>query len=92
MVEEKNETLKNVMSIVFLILLMVAIAVLMNAVITIYRYHDMLINPIGYSMKEFDLNSCSCIDNQGKFVEIKSIAYNSSIFYNTSFDNKLTFP
>ena len=77
--EEQKEMIKEsshreVVSIIFLILLLCAIGALISATITVYKYKDMLANPIGYNMDRFGLNQCSCLDSYGKTVLISAIA------------------
>ena len=64
-----------ILNIIFLILLLLAISALINSTITIYKYKDMLKNPLGYNLEKFDIATCSCIDNSGKTVEIYSLNY-----------------
>lgn len=56
--------------IVFLILILIAIIALVAATITVHRYAEILTNPLGYNLAQFKLQSCTCIDNFGKFVDI----------------------
>lgn len=78
----KNEEIRdkpinkaNCAQIIFLIILVFAVAGLFSAVIGIYRYHDMLSNPVGYNMEQFGLNYCTCYDSQMRIVPIKGLSY-----------------
>ena len=75
---EKPKRKGTVLNIIFLILLLVAIGALINSTITIIKYKDMLVNPLGYSLDKFEIATCNCIDNSGKNIIIDSISYNSS--------------
>ena len=64
--------------IIFLFLMLAAISGLIIAVGTIYKYRDMLGNPIGYSMDKFGLEYCSCQNTNGEFVNINAIGNNQT--------------
>lgn len=66
----KKITGEQIRQIAFLILILIAIIALVAATITIHRYAEILTNPLGYNLAQFKLQSCSCVDNFGKFVEI----------------------
>jgi hypothetical protein len=72
-IEETKDRKINVQQIIFLILTIIAIGALIFATITIIKYGAMLKNPLGYNLAQFKINSCSCIDNLGRFVNIFSI-------------------
>ena len=80
MEEIKREELEKpkrgvVLNIIFLILLLLAIGALINSTITIYKYKDMLANPLGYNLDKFNISMCSCVDNSGKQIQINSLTY-----------------
>jgi len=84
--ERKSEKHRMAIQIVFLIVLILAISALVGAIVTIHRYADMLMNPVGYNLARFNISSCSCIDDFGKSVQINAIGYipdNKSIQINT---------
>jgi len=81
--EEIKEVRKNYIQIIFLICLIVAICALIYTTITIIKYKDVITNPMGVTMAKFNLNTCTCIGQQG-IVQIKSINFNESIKVFTS--------
>ena len=71
--EENKKT--DYKQIIFLVLLVVAICSLIFCGISIVRYADMLKNPIGYNLKEFEIKTCTCIDKEDKTVKIDAVGY-----------------
>jgi hypothetical protein len=71
--EENKKT--DYKQIIFLILLVVAICALLFSGISIVRYSDMLKNPIGYNLKEFNIKTCTCINSEDKTVIIDAVNY-----------------
>jgi hypothetical protein len=67
----------GVAQIIFLILMLLAVFGLIFAIGTIYKYRDMLQNPLGYNLEKFNLQSCNCFDMQGSLVFIPSINQNN---------------
>jgi hypothetical protein len=55
---------------IFLILLLAAIVSMIFAVVSVYKYREMLSNPVGYNMQKFDLKFCTCINNYGQTILI----------------------
>lgn len=89
-----NEKFKSIMQIIFLILLMIAIGALINTTITIYRYRDMLQNPVGYNIEKFGLQYCTCYDTENKIVPIQGPNLKENLseylpFQNTNCNNNL---
>lgn len=74
----KNEKLRLLLNISFQIILLVAICAIIFTTITIYKYRDMLNNPMGYNMEQFGLSYCTCYDTQFRTVPIKSNLFNDS--------------
>lgn len=72
-VDKSSEKKRQAIQIVFLVVLIIAIAVLLFTVITIIRYKDMLQNPLGYSFEKFGIDYCYCKDVHGGNVIIPSI-------------------
>jgi hypothetical protein len=68
----------TVIQIIFLILLLAAISGLFIATITIYKYKDMLSNPLGYNLEKFKIDSCNCWSEDGKAMFITSTKYNKN--------------
>jgi flagellar basal body-associated protein FliL len=56
-----KEKKKAIINIIFLIVLIIAICALIGTIITINKYDTMLKNPLGYSLKYFNISSCSYI-------------------------------
>ena len=75
---EKSSTKATIIQIMFLIIMLCAIGALINSTITIYKYRDMLKNPMGYNMERFNMVYCTCYDNNFKTIPIKSPLFNSS--------------
>lgn len=69
---KKEEKKSQTIQIVFLILLLLAIGALIAATVTVYKYKNMLSNPLGYNMDKFGLAYCSCQNNQGQIININS--------------------
>lgn len=67
---------KEAIQISFLVILLIAVGALISATVTIYKYKDMLANPVGYNMKQFGLEFCSCQNNKGQFVQINAVGDN----------------
>ena len=71
--EEKKEVIKEevkldkrmVLQIIFLILIVIAIAMLFYTVGTLVRYGDMIRNPIGENLAYWNISSCSYWTEQG---------------------------
>lgn len=82
MEEEKKdlrfEKRRQVIQIVFLIVIIIALSVMVSAIVTIHKYGKLLANPVGYNMKRFDLAYCTCYDSQYRIVPIKSELFNES--------------
>jgi hypothetical protein len=57
---------------IFLILILILIVTLIVAVIRISKYADMLSNPLGYNLKQFNIDYCTCFYNNGEPVVIRS--------------------
>lgn len=64
---------------VFLILLIIAICCLIWATLTVIKYKDIIKNPVGSNLKEFNIKTCTCIDSKGKTVIIDAVGYNSTL-------------
>lgn len=62
-VEKSKDSKSQVIQVIFLIVLVIAIGALIYASISIVRYHDLLMNPLGYNIKQFGINSCLCWKN-----------------------------
>jgi hypothetical protein len=77
-IADKPNNKSTIIQIAFLIILLIAIMALINATITIYKYKDMLSNPIGYNLDKFNLNYCTCYNDEGSEVLIKSLSFNDS--------------
>ena len=75
--EKPNEKSRQIIQIVFLILLAIALAAIIGTTITIIRYGKMLQNPVGYNIEKFGINYCTCYDNQSRIIPIKSIHYSN---------------
>lgn len=71
-----NFTIKDA---IFLILLLCAIVGLFSATITIYKYKNLMANPMGSCMATWNFNTCTCYDSYGSVVPIRSINYNASL-------------
>lgn len=71
--ESTNITRKEVIQIVFLIVLIIAVGALIFTTVTIIKYSDMLSNPIGYNLAKFGIDSCSYYDSGGNLVIIDAI-------------------
>ena len=69
--------------IVFLLLLLIAICALLYSTVAVYRYRDMLMNPVGQNLKNFNINTCTCLDSDGKTVIIDAIGYNHNDLNNS---------
>lgn len=80
MIEETdNYKRKNfIIQIIFLILMASAISGLIISIGTIWKYKEMLMNPVGYNIDKFGLQYCTCYDNTMKIVPIKGLKYNNS--------------
>ena len=69
-IQNRLEKRKQVIHIIFLLLMLVAVSGLIIATVKIVQYHDMLSNPLGYSLKQLGVDSCTCLkDNKPFFVE-----------------------
>lgn len=64
---------KEKIQIAFLIIMLMAVFGLIYAGAKIVTYHEMLINPLGYSLDHFNISSCTCYNSEGVF-EVKSIS------------------
>jgi hypothetical protein len=64
---------KEKIQIAFLIIMLFAVSGLFFCGIKIVKYHEMLINPLGYSLDHFNISSCTCYNSEGYF-EVKSIS------------------
>ena len=64
---------KEKIQIVFLIIMLGAVFGLIYCGVKIVTYHEMLINPLGYSLDHFNISSCTCYNSEGMF-EVKSIS------------------
>lgn len=64
---------KEKIQIAFLIIMLMAVAALIFCGVKIVKYHDMLTNPLGYSLDHFNISSCTCYGQEGYF-EVKSIS------------------
>ena len=73
-IKEKPDYLR----IIFLVILIIAIGALIYTTITIVKYKDILVNPMGVSMNQFGLKYCTCYDSQWRIVSIEGISYNDS--------------
>lgn len=76
----KPDKKSSYLQIIFLIVLIAAICALVFSTITILKNKEMLANPLGYNMYKFGISSCSCLNEDGRLVLLRSI--NSSL--NTS--------
>ena len=65
--ESRREIIWMVIKTIFLILLVITIVALISAIATIVKHKDMLSNePLTYVMERYNLESCSCIDDEGE--------------------------
>ncbi len=64
---------KEKIQIAFLIIMLGAVFGLIFCGIKIVKYHDMLTNPLGYSLDHFNIESCTCYGENGAF-EVKAIS------------------
>lgn len=74
----KKERRKQIIQVIYLILLMSAIIGLFNAVITINKYKDLLQNPLGYNLDRFGLKYCTCYDSNQVPSYIKALSFNKT--------------
>lgn len=58
---------KEATQIVFLIIMLGAVFALIFCGIKIVQYHDMLVNPLGYSLDHFNITTCTCYGQDGPF-------------------------
>lgn len=65
---------KEKIQITFLIIMLMAVAALIFCGIKIVKYHDMLTNPLGYSLDYFDISSCTCYRSDGQSFIVDSIS------------------
>lgn len=66
--------------IIFIFLMIVAIGALINTTITIYKHKDMLINPLGYNLEQYNIDYCMCYANNDKtIIPVPSLSYNGSV-------------
>ena len=72
----KQKKKSQAIQIIFLILLLFAIGSLVSATITIYKYKEMLQNPMGYNMNRFGLEYCSCQNTNKEYVQINAVGNN----------------
>ena len=84
--EEENKTeidkeldMRKKVQIVFLIVSIIAVIMLFWTTLTIIKYKDMIKNPIGANLNQFNIAYCMCHDFQGKFIPIKSTGYNGTL-------------
>lgn len=84
MEEQKKEVLqikkfgfRDILNIIFLILLMVAIGALVSTTITIIKYKNVLINPVGQNLANNGINYCTCYDFENRIIPIKSTNYST---------------
>lgn len=68
--EVKKISRRDVIQIIFLIVMFIAALSIFSAVLTIHKYSTMLKDPMAYNMEYFKLQSCSCIDNFGNVLSI----------------------
>ena len=68
----RKATRAEKLQIIFLILLLVAIATLIICIVVVLKYKDMLNDPLAYNLDKFNLQSCRCLDKDGKSLEIYS--------------------
>jgi hypothetical protein len=76
--EEKEVITKlkgQTLQVIFLIVLIIAIAALVYATITVVRYKDIIVNPIGSNLKQFGISYCDCIKNTGDKIFIPATDY-----------------
>ena len=64
---------KEKIQIAFLIIMLCAVFGLIYAGAKIVTYHEMLINPLGYSLDHFNISSCTCYNSEGMF-EVNAIS------------------
>ena len=64
---------REIIQIVFLIIMFISSLIILAAIITIHRYADLLNNPLGYNLEQFKLQACSCVDNFGNIINIEAI-------------------
>ena len=64
---------KEKIQIAFLIIMLMAVFGLIFCGIKIVKYHEMLINHLGYSLDHFNISSCTCYNSNGMF-EVNSIS------------------
>lgn len=72
-IDVREEKRSNIIQTVFLVFLIIAIAVMIGAIITVHNYADMLKNPLGYNLAKFGIESCSYLNNNGEMVVIQAI-------------------
>jgi hypothetical protein len=53
----------QIIQIVFLALLFISLCTIIWVTGTIYKYHDMLLNPIGYNLAHWNISSCTYFQN-----------------------------
>jgi hypothetical protein len=76
---EKSSTKATIIQIMFLILLLCAIAGLLMTTITILKYKDMLKNPVGYNMEKFGLTYCTCYNDDNNIIPITATNLNKTV-------------
>jgi hypothetical protein len=93
--ELKSEKHRMIIQVAFLIILILAISALVGAIVTIHRYADVLTNPVGYNLAQFNISTCTCMDDFGKLVQINAIDYSGEPFQidtpNYAPQNKINF-
>ena len=78
---ERKTTKAEWIQIVFLILMLLAVAGLIIVIVQLVKYKQMLANPVGYVLDEFDISYCTCYDTQARLIPIKGLSYNDSFEY-----------
>ena len=68
----ENTKRRDIMNIIFLICLVLAIGGLLFLIIWLVRYEQVLTNPLGYNLAQFNISSCSYLDHSGRLVIINS--------------------
>lgn len=91
MEEEKEDVIKEevapsqnkskwpIIQIIFLILMLGCLIGLIVAIVTIYKYKDMIENPVGANLDNFGLKYCTCYDYENRIVPIHAVSYNGSL-------------
>jgi flagellar basal body-associated protein FliL len=68
----ENNKKRDLMNIIFLVCLVIAICALLFLIVWLVRYEQVLTNPLGYNLAQFNISSCSYLDDNGRIVIINA--------------------